>query len=211
MINTLFVSISSVQSLSHVRLFVTPRTAARQASLSITNSWSLLKLMSIESVMPSNHLIFCGPLLLPPSIFPSNRVFSSGLALLVNSRNWLEKKTSQFYKSVLNIHWKDWCWSWNSNTLVTWSEKLTHWERPWCWERSKAGEEDNRGWDGWMASPTRWTWVWASSRGWWWTGKPGVLQSMGSQRVDMSEQLNWTEETLNFTIQSRSIEVINIP
>ena len=69
--------ISSVQSLSHVRLFATPWTAARQASLSITNSWSLLKLMSIELVIPSNHLIFCHPLLLPPSIFPSIRIFSN--------------------------------------------------------------------------------------------------------------------------------------
>ena len=68
---------SSVQSLSHVRLFVIPWTAARQASLSITDSWSLLKLMSIKSVMASNHLILCRPLLLPPSVFPSIRVFSS--------------------------------------------------------------------------------------------------------------------------------------
>ena len=68
---------SSVQSLSRVQLFVTPWTAARQASLSITNSWSLLKLMSIELVMPSNHLILCHPLLLLPSIFPSISVFSS--------------------------------------------------------------------------------------------------------------------------------------
>ena len=67
--------ISSVQSLSCVWLFVTPWTAARQASLSIINSWSLLKLMSIESVMPSSHLILCHPFLLPPSIFPSIRVF----------------------------------------------------------------------------------------------------------------------------------------
>ena len=67
----------SVQSLSCVRLFATPWTAAHQASLSITNSWSLLKLMSIESVMPSNHLILCHSLLLPPSIFPSIRVFSN--------------------------------------------------------------------------------------------------------------------------------------
>ena len=68
---------SSVQSLSHIRLFVTPWIAARQASLSITNSWSLLKLKSMESVMPSNHLILCCPLLLLPSIFPSIRVFSN--------------------------------------------------------------------------------------------------------------------------------------
>ena len=75
------VQFSSVQSLSHVRLFVTPWTASRQASLSITNSQSLLKLMSIESVMPSNHLILCRPLLLLPSIFPSIRVFTNDSAL----------------------------------------------------------------------------------------------------------------------------------
>ena len=74
---------SSVQLLSHVRLFATPWTAARQAFLSITNSQSLLKLMSIESVMPSNHLILCRPLLLPPSIFPSIRVFSNELVLCI--------------------------------------------------------------------------------------------------------------------------------
>ena len=73
----------SVQSLSHVQLFATPRTAARQASLSITNSQSLLKLMSIESVVPSNHLNLCHPLLLPPSIFPSIRVFSSESVLCI--------------------------------------------------------------------------------------------------------------------------------
>ena len=76
-------SFSLVQSLSHVRLFVTPWTAAHQASLSITNSWSLLKLMPIESVMPSNHLILCRPLLLPPSIFPSIRVFSNESVLCI--------------------------------------------------------------------------------------------------------------------------------
>ena len=74
---------SSVQLLSHVRLFVTPWTAAHQAFLSITNSQSLLKFMSIESVMPSNHLILCQPLLLPPSIFPSIRVFSNESILLI--------------------------------------------------------------------------------------------------------------------------------
>ena len=69
-------------------------------------------------------------------------------------------------------------------------------KRPWCWERLKAGGEgDDRGWDGWMASPTRWTWVWANSGSWWWTGKPDVLQSMGLQRVghDWATELNWTE------------------
>ena len=103
--------------------------------------------------------------------------------------------TSPSYrKSVLNIHWKDWCWNWNSNTLATWCEELTHWKRPWCRERLRAGAEgDGRGWDGGMATPTRWTWVWVNSRSWWWTGKPGVLQSIGSQRVrhDWATELNW--------------------
>ena len=77
-----------------------------------------------------------------------------------------------------------WNWSWNSNTLATWWEELTRLKRPWIWERLKAGGEgDDRGWDGWMASPTRWIWVWVSFRNWWRTGKPDVLQSMGSQRV----------------------------
>ena len=63
-------------------------------------------------------------------------------------------------KSVLNIHWKDWCWSWNSNTLVTWCEELIHWKRSWCWERLKVGGEgDDRGWEGWMASLTQLTWL----------------------------------------------------
>ena len=77
------ISISSLQSLSRVRLFVTPWTAARQASLSITNSQTLLKLMSIESVMPSNHLILCHPRLLLPSVFPSMRIFSNESALCI--------------------------------------------------------------------------------------------------------------------------------
>ena len=60
---------------------------------------------------------------------------------------------TQSRKSTLNIHWKDWCWSWSCNTLATWCEEPTYWKRTWCWERLKA-EGDNRGWDGWMASPT---------------------------------------------------------
>ena len=71
-------------------------------------------------------------------------------------------------KSVLNIHWKDWCWSWNSNTIATLYKELTRLKRPWCCEGLRAGGEgDNRGWDGWMASPTQWTWVWVDSGSWW--------------------------------------------
>ena len=90
--------------------------------------------------------------------------------------------------------WKDWCWSWNSSTLATWCEELTHLKRLWYWERLKAGGEGgNRGWDGWMASPTRWKWVWASAGRWWWTGRPGLLQSRGHKESDTTEQLSWTE------------------
>ena len=78
---------------------------------------------------------------------------------------------------------------------LMWS-KLTHWERLWCWEGLGAGGKGgNRGWDGWMASPTQWTWVWVDSERWCWTGRPGVLQFMVSQRVghDWVTEMNWTE------------------
>ena len=105
-------------------------------------------------------------------------------------------------RSVLGVHWRDWCWSWNSNTLATWCRELTHLKRPWCWERLRAGGVgDDRGWDGWMASPTQRTWVWVDSRRWWWTWRPGVLRFMGSQRVrhDWSTELNWNILNTSFT------------
>ena len=88
-------------------------------------------------------------------------------------------------KSILNIHWKDWYWSWNSNTLATSCEELTHLKRPWCWERLKVGKEgDDRRWDGWMASPTQWIWVWVNS---------GVYSNGVCEELDTTERLNWTE------------------
>ena len=78
----------------------------------------------------------------------------------------------------------------------TWCKELTHWKKPWWWERLKAGGEGyDRGWEGWMSSPTQWTWVWASSGSWWWTRKPGMPQSMRSQRVgpDWATELKWTD------------------
>jgi len=84
-----------------------------------------------------------------------------------------------------------------AETPVLWPPDAKNWllgKKPWCWERLEArGERDNRGWDGWMASPTWWTWVWASSRSWWWTGKTGMLQSMRLQRV--RHNWLWTECT----------------
>ena len=99
---------------------------------------------------------------------------------------WIARRSNQsiLKGSVLGVHWKDWCWNWNSNTLATWCKDLTHLKRPGCSERLREeGERDNRGWDGWMASPSQWTWFWVDSSSWWWTGRPGVLGFMGSQRV----------------------------
>jgi len=100
------------------------------------------------------------------------------------------------------------CTSWDSHqycrsiafTLATWCEELTHWKRPSCWERLKAeGEWSDRGRDGWMASPTQQTRVWVSSGSWWWTGKPGVLPSIGSQRVEhnWATKLNWLTDSFS--------------
>ena len=94
---------------------------------------------------------------------------------------------------------KDWCWSWNSNTLATWCEELIYLKRPWSWERLGAGGEgDCRGWDVWMASLTRWTWVWVDCGSWWWTGKSGMLQSCGCKESDTTERLNWTDSSKRF-------------
>ena len=109
---------------------------------------------------------------------------------------WTARRSSLSQRiSVLNIHWKDWWWSWNSNTLATWCKKLIHLKRPWCWERLKAGGKgDDWVWDGWMASPTQWTRVWVNSGSWWWTGRPGVLRFTGLQhqtRLSDWTELNW--------------------
>ena len=138
---------------SRVWFFVTPWTAARQTSLSFTTSRSLLKLMSIESVMPSKHLILCCPLLLLPSIFPSIRVF--------------------FSESALPIRWPEY---WSFNFSISPSDEysgLISFRIDWFDLLAVQG-----------------TWVWANSRRYWRTGKPGVLQSMGSHRVGQ----DWNEQ-----------------
>ena len=114
---------------------------------------------------------------------------------------WTARRSNQsILKEISPGCWKDWCWSWNSSTLATWCEELTHLKIPWYLERLKVGGEgDDRGWDGWMISLTQRTWDWVGSGSWWWTGKPGVLQSMGSQRV----RHNWVTE-MNYSINSTS-------
>ena len=95
---------------------------------------------------------------------------------------------------MLNIHCKDWCWSWNSSTLATSCEELTHWKRPWCWERLKVGGEGYNGeWDGWMASQTQWACVWVTSGVG--DGQEGLAccSPWGHKESDTTEWLNWTE------------------
>ena len=113
---------------------------------------------------------------------------------------WTTRRSNQFIlrKSVLIFFGRT---DAEAETPILWlpfCEVLTHWKRPWCWEGLGAGGEgDDRGWDGWMASLTRWTWVWINSRSWWWTERPGVLQFMGSHRArhDWATELYWTEHT----------------
>ena len=98
-------------------------------------------------------------------------------------------------RSVLGVHWKDWCCCWNSSTLATWWEELTHLKRPWGWERLKAGGDgDDRRWDDWMASPTQWTWFWelVMDRVSWPVAITGPLRV----RHDWATELNWTELNL---------------
>ena len=86
--------------------------------------------------------------------------------------------------------------------------ELTHWKRPWCWEGLGAGGEgDDRGWDGWMASPTQWTWAWVNSGSWWWRGRPGVLWFMGSQRVGhaWATELNWRQSNVEIKVLFSSL------
>ena len=88
--------------------------------------------------------------------------------------------------------------------LTTSCKELTHWKRLWCWEGLEAGEGDDRGWDGWMASPARCMWIWVNSGSWWWTGRPGVLRFMGSQRVghDWAISLHYLSFRLGKIIES---------
>ena len=140
----------------------------------MTNLVSILKSRDI-TLLTKVHLV-------KAMVFP---------VVLYGCESWTIKKAEhwkidafELRCSVLGVLWKDWCWSWISNTLATWCKELTHLRRPWCWEKLMAGGEGvDRGFDVWMASPMQWTRVWGGSGSWWWTGKPGVLQSMGSQRV----------------------------
>ena len=134
---------------------------------------------------------------------PGKRKLSTKELMLLNCGRvmripWTAKRSNQSILKEISpeYYWKEWCWSWSSNTLATWCKELTHWKRPWRWERLEAGGGgDDRGWDGWMASPTQYTWVWVNSGSWWWTGRPDVLWFMGSQRAGRywEPKLNWMD------------------
>ena len=125
----------------------------------------------------------------------------------VGEASWesLGLQGDQTRKSVLNIHWKDWCGSWSSNTLATWCEERTHWKRPWCWERLKVGEGDNRGWDDWMAPPTWWTWVRVSSRSWWWDREAWRAEVHG-----VIESWTWLSNWTELKITHSKIKILQI-
>ena len=114
------------------------------------------------------------------------------LGFLIFFYSLLDWEQIPFLRSALGFLWKGWCWSWNSSTLATSCEELTHWKRLWCWEGlGTGGEGDNRGWDGWMASLTQWTWVWVISESWtektWCAAVHGVAKS----QTRLSDWTDW--------------------
>ena len=145
----------------------------------------------------------------PFLLFPRKRRLSAKELLLSNcgaredswtwTVPWTARRSNQsiLKEITLNTHWKDRCWGWSSNNRATWCKQLTHWKRPWCWEktlmlgktegRRRRGRQRMRWLDG---IKTQCTWVWVNFRRWWRAGKPGMLQSMGLQRV----RHDWTTE-----------------
>ena len=114
---------------------------------------------------------------------------------------WTARRSNQSILKEISPKYstEDWGWSWNSKTLATWCEGLTHLKRPWCWERWKAGGEgDNRGWDGWMASLTQWTWVWASSGVGGGQGSLACCSPWGGKELDTAERLNNSSSSAAF-------------
>ena len=146
-------------------------------------SWS--SLVTVESLQ--NHSNSSSPffaLLLSLSYFYSQHFWQQRCWVFSNTPSLILLHQLAALKSNWILTLPTWNWSWSSSTLATWCEYLTYWKRSWCWARLKAeGEEGDRGWDGWMVSPIQCTWTWANSGRWWGTGRPGVLQSVGSQRA----------------------------
>ena len=171
--------------------------------VSLMNSTKHLKGELTPILFSSSH-VWMWELDYKESWVPNNWCFwTVVLEKTLESLGLQEDSTSQSKrKSVLNIQWKDWCWSWNSNTLATWCKELTPWKRPWCWERLMVGRErDDRGWDGWMASLPWWTLVWASSRSWVMDGEAwhAAVHGITKTRTQLSD---WTELIRNTRLQN---------
>ena len=170
--------------LSRVWLFATPWIVARHAPLSM----GILQAGILEWVAiafsEALGVCRCVPVFVEVWNIKATPRVAEGRK---RGKTWiitLQQMIQAGHKPYVSSLSYNWCWSWSSNTLATRCKELTRWKRLWCWERLRAGGEgDDRGWDGCMTSLTRWTGVWVSSGSWWWTGRSGVLQSVGSQRV----------------------------
>ena len=204
------------KSLSHVQLLVTPWTPAYQAPPPMGHQ-CLLRWPTLTGYKKQRHNFANKGPSSQSFGFSSSHIwmweldYKESWALRTDAFElwcwrrflrvpWTGRRSNQFILKEISpeYHWNDWCWSWNSNTLATWCEEMTHWKGLWCSARLKAGGEgEDRGWDGWIVSLTQWTGVWVSSGSWWWIGKPGVLQSLRLQRVrnDWVIALNWMFES----------------
>ena len=132
---------------------------------------------------------------------------------------WTTRRSKQsiLRKSILDIFWKDWCWSWSSNTLAASCKVSTYWKRSWCWARLRPRREmDDRERDGWIASPTQWPLIWTNSGRYWRTRKPGLLHFMGSQSQtclnDWPKRLSGTFQSYqNIKFSKRHTFKVDIP
>ena len=192
--------------LNHVRLFAGPWTVVCQVPLPTSFSrqeyWNGVLFPSLVDLSdPGIKLIFPASPVSPAlagGFFTTSTTWEAHTdSRLLQTKSWMGSGMGLLHACDLSLVIGD-----SLYYLATWCKELTHWKRPWFWERLKAGgqgdKDEGRGWGGWMASPTQWTWVWTRSRSWWWTRRPGVLQSMGSQRAGHNWviELNWIRDSV---------------
>ena len=178
----------------------------------MSNLDSILKSRDITNKGPSsqsycfcNHHVWIWELEYEESWAPKNWCFWTVMLEKTLRVPWTARRSNQSILKEISPEYllEGLKLKWSSHTLAIWWKELTHWKRPWWWEKLKAGGEgDDRGWDGWMASLTRWTWVWGCYGSWWWTGRPGVhgvtkswtRLSDWTELKDLSHQIPWSTE-----------------